>query len=614
MKVNKKIEEIYKELSPEEHVLQKSGMYLGSTKKLKSDVWIYDDDKMISKEVEYIPAFLKLFDEIISNSVDESKRNPKLDTIKVSINDNIITVYDSGGIPCVIHKEKKKYVAEMVFSSLRTGSNFNDDDNRIVVGTNGLGSVLVNLFSQEFKVSSCDGTKNFYQEFSKNMSERTIPKITNSKKNHTEISFLVDFDRLSMSGIDETHYSLIYKRTLDLAGINPKIKFYFNDVRININSFEEYVSLYSNDYILEKTKHRWQVAVAPSNNGFKQISFANGASTLDGGSHVDYIMNQITSKVREFFTKKYKVDIKPSEIRNHMMLFLDAEVINPSFNSQTKEKLITETKDFGTDYIISDKIIQSILKSDIVNSILDWIEQKKNADDNKLQRDLNKKLGKIKVEKLIDAKGRDRWKYSIGLFEGDSAISAFRKYRDPQTMGAFALKGKFVNVSEMNNQKLVQNDEVVNLMAAVGLKLGQTVDLKNLRYGRILFYVDADVDGNSIAGLLLNFFYKYWPDMFDRRMVYKVETPIVVAVPKVKTKKKFLFYSQSEYNEWSTKNDLKSFEIKYKKGLAALVDDEYQDIINNPRMTLISRDDMSENSLDIWFGKNSDLRKTELLK
>lgn len=203
---------------------------------------------------------------------------------------------------------------------------------------------------------------------------------------------------------------------------------------------------------------------------------------------------------------------------------------------------------------------------------------------------------------------------SNGLVSHNSAISAFRKYRTPETMGAFALKGKFVNVSEMTNQKLVQNDEVVNLMASIGLKLGQPIDLKNLRYGRVLIYTDADFDGNSISGLLLNFFYKYWPDMFDRRMVYKVETPIVVAIPKVKSKKKILFYTQTEYNVWSEKNDLKQFEIKYKKGLAALVDDEYQDIINSPKMTLITRDDMSEGSLDIWFGKNSDLRKTELLK
>jgi DNA topoisomerase-2 len=493
MSKGKKVEEIWKELSPEEHVLRKPGMYLGAVKKQVSEVWIYQDGKMVLKEIEYLPAFLKLFDEIISNSVDESKREgSKLNTIRVNVKDNYISVWDNGGIPTVIHKEKNQYIAEMVFSSLRAGSNFDDSDNRIVVGTNGLGSVLVNLFSKEFIVSSCDGKKGFYQEFKNNMSERTKPKITNNKNNHTEIKYLTDFERLNMSGIDDVHFSLLYKRTIDLAGINPKIKFYFNDELIDIKSFGDYVSLYSDNIISENNKHRWKLVVSPSDIGFRQISFANCASTTDGGSHVDYILNQIISKMREFFQKKHKVDVRPSELKNHMMIFLDAEVINPTFNSQTKEKLITESKDFGTEYAISDKFINAILKSEIVNSILDWIQQKKTAEESKLQRELNRKLDKIKVEKLIDAKGKERWKYSIGLFEGDSAISAFRKYRDPQTMGAFALKGKFVNVSEMTNQKLVQNSEVVNLMGSIGLKLGQEIDIKNLRYGRVLFYVDAD--------------------------------------------------------------------------------------------------------------------------
>jgi DNA gyrase/topoisomerase IV subunit B len=181
-------------------------------------------------------------------------------------------------------------------------------------------------------------------------------------------------------------------------------------------------------------------------------------------------------------------------------------------------------------------------------------------------------------------------------------------------MGAFSLRGKFINVSEITNQKLVQNTEAVNLMASIGLKLGQPIDIKSLRYGRVLIYTDADVDGNSISGLLINFFYKYWPEMFERRMVYKVETPIVVATAKDKKKGKMFFYTQAEYNEWESKVDLKNWEVSYKKGLAALVDDEYKDIINDPRLTLLTKDDVSENSLDIWFGKNSDLRKTELLK
>ena len=614
MSVDKK----FKKLDDIDHVILRPGMYIGSIKPHKATKWIVEDDKMVQKELTYNPGLLKIFDEIVTNSVDESKRaGSKLNIVKIDIDrtTNYINIWDNGGIPVVKHTQHKEWIPEMIFSNLKAGSNFNDEEQRTGAGTNGVGSTLTNIYSKEFTVTTCDGANHFTQTFSNNMRKRTAPKTRKSTKGFTEINYLVDFEKFALTGINDDHFKMIEKRVYDIAACNTSLKVYFNGKLINIKTFEDYIKYYTKDYFYEAKKDKtWSLAIGLSENGFQQVSFANSTDTYDGGTHVDYVMNQIIAQLRDFFMKKHKVDIRPGELKNHMFLFLDSTIINPSFSSQTKEKLITEIKDFGSTFEITNKLIQSIIKSEIVNSILDWIQQKKSAEENKLQRDLNKKLDKIKVEKLIDAKGKDRWKYSVGLFEGDSAISAFRKYRDPQTMGAFALKGKFVNVSEMTNQKLVQNDEVVNLMAAVGLKLGQAIDLKSLRYGRILFYVDADVDGNSIAALLLNFFYKYWPDMFDRRMVYKVETPIVVAIPKVKSKKKILFYTQTEYNVWSEKNDLKQFEIKYKKGLAALVDDEYQDIINSPRMTLITRDDMSEGSLDIWFGKNSDLRKTELLK
>lgn len=614
MSVDKK----FKKLDDIDHVILRPGMYIGSIKPHKAIKWIVDENKMIQKEVTYNPGLLKIFDEIVTNSVDESKRpGSKLNIIKVNIDrtTNYINIWDNGGIPVVKHTQHKEWIPEMIFSNLKSGSNFNDEEKRTGAGTNGVGSTLTNIYSKEFTVTTCDGANHFTQTFSNNMRKRTAVKVKKSTKEFTEINYLVDFEKFALTDIDDDHFKMIEKRVYDIAACNTGLKIYFNGKLINIKSFDDYIKYYTNDFFSESKKDKtWSLGIAISNNGFQQVSFANSTDTYDGGTHVDYVMNQIISQLREFFVKKHKVDVRPSELKNHMFLFLDSTIVNPSFSSQTKEKLITEIKDFGSTFEVTNKLVQSIIKSEIVNSILDWIQQKKSAEESKLQRDLNKKLDKIKVEKLIDAKGKDRWKYSIGLFEGDSAISAFRKYRDPQTMGAFALKGKFVNVSEMTNQKLVQNTEVVNLMAAIGLKLGQRIELKDLRYGRILFYVDADVDGNSIAGLLLNFFYKYWPDMFERRMIYKVETPIVVAVPKAKTKKKVLFYTQTEYNDWTSKNDLKNYEIKYKKGLAALVDDEYQDIINNPKMTLISKDAMSTNSLDIWFGKNSDLRKTELLK
>jgi DNA topoisomerase-2 len=613
----KKIEDKYKVLDQISHILLRPGTYVGSNKPGKFTRWIIEDEKMLQKEVTIIPSFIKIFDEVITNAVDEHQRNNSLNRIDVTIDreKNTISVRDNGGIPVEIHKEHGQYVPEVIFGNLMSGSNYDDTDERTVAGLNGLGSKLTNVFSKEFIVSSCDGKNHFTQTFSDNMRSRTQPIIKKSKANHTQITYKPDLSQFGIEEIDEDHYKMMEKRVYDLAGCNSGIKFYFNDKLLNFSTFEDYIKLYVDEYFFETKKDKtWSIAVALSENGFQQVSFSNSIETYDGGTHVDYIMAQIISQMRDFFLKKHKVDIKPSELRNHMTLFLNSTVINPSFSSQTKEKLITEVKEFGSTFEVSPKFIQSILKSEIVNSILDWIQQKKNADDNKLQRELNKKLSKIKVEKLIDAKGKDRWKCSLGLFEGDSAAGAFRKYRTPDSMGAFSLRGKFINVSEITNQKLVQNTEAVNLMASIGLKLGQPIDLKSLRYGRVLIYTDADVDGNSISGLLINFFYKYWPEMFERRMVYKVETPIVVATSKDKKKGKMFFYTQTEYNEWESKVDLKNWEVSYKKGLAALVDDEYKDIINDPRLTLLTKDDVSETSLDIWFGKNSDLRKTELLK
>lgn len=610
------IDKKYQKLDDISHVIARPGMYIGSIKPHTATKWVLDNDKMVQQELTYNPGFLKIFDEIITNSVDESKRTgSKLTTVKVTIKDNTISIWDNGGIPVVKHTEHNEWIPEMIFSNLKSGSNFDDTEERSWAGTNGVGSTLTNIYSNEFIISTCDGKNHFYQTYKNNMRDRVEATIKKSKVAHTEITFKPDFEKFGLDGIDEDHFKMIQKRIYDLAACNTHLKIYFNDNLVNLNSFEDYIKLYVTEYFYETNKDKtWSIAIALSENGFQQISFANSTETYDGGTHVDYIMNQIVVELREFFVKKHKVDIKPSELKSHMFLFLDSTVINPSFSSQTKEKLITEVKDFGCSFEVSKKLTQLILKSEIVNSILDWIQQKKSADDNKLQRELNKKLSKIKVEKLIDAKGKDRWKCSLGLFEGDSASGAFRKYRSPETMGAFSLKGKFINVSEITNQKLIQNTEAVNLMAAIGLKLGQQIELKHLRYGKILFYTDADVDGNSISALLINFFYKYWPEIFDRGMIYKVETPIVVAVPKSKKIKKILFYTQTEYNEWADKNDLKNFEIKYKKGLAALVDDEYQDIINSPRMTKISKDEISTEYLDIWFGKNADLRKTELLK
>ena len=409
----------FQKLSDIDHVIKRPGMYIGSIKPHTSKKFLFNDGQMTQEEITYNPGFLKIFDEIITNSVDENKREgSKLDTIKVTIKDNRITIWDNGGIPVI--EQDGEWIPEMIFSNLKAGSNFDDTESRTGAGTNGVGSTLTNIYSSEFKISTCDGKNHFTQTFSGNMRERGEPKVKRNKSNHTEISYLPDYDKFGLDGLDESHFRLIHKRVVDVAGCNPNIKVYFNGEEILIKSFEDYVKYYKSEYFFETNKDKtWSMAVAPSEEGFSQVSFVNTTDTYDGGTHVDYILNQILTQMREFFQKKHKVDVKPSELKNHMMIFINSTVVNPSFSSQTKEKLITEIKDFGFTYEVTEKLIKSILKSEIVNSILDWVNQKKQADESKLARELNKNLAKIKVEKLIDAKGKDRWKCSIGIFEGD---------------------------------------------------------------------------------------------------------------------------------------------------------------------------------------------------
>jgi DNA topoisomerase II len=418
----KKIEEKYKVLDQISHILLRPQTYVGSNKPSTSIRNIVNGEKIEGVEITHIPSFIKIFDEVVTNSVDEHQRNKNLNKIDVwvDIDSGTLKIRDNGGIPVQIHKEHNQYVPEVIFGNLMSGSNYDDSDERTVAGLNGLGAKLTNVFSTEFIISTSDGKKQFKQVFKNNMRDREKPLVKASKTNFTEIVYKPDLSQFGLEKIDNDHLKMIEKRVYDLAGTNPGIKFSFNGEAIDIKSFEDYIKLYVSDYLYESKKDKtWAVGISPSDKGFQQVSFVNSIELLDGGTVVDYILNQIIIALRDFFMKKHKVDVKPSELKNHMFLFINSTVINPSFSSQTKEKIITEIKDFDTSFELSNKFIQSIIKSEIIDSVLDWVKQKKNAEESKIQRDLNKKLSKIKVEKLIDAKGKDRWNYSIGLFEGD---------------------------------------------------------------------------------------------------------------------------------------------------------------------------------------------------
>ena len=228
MASTKEISKKYQLLDEIEHVLKRPGMYIGSTKPHTSQEWILKDGMYEKEELTYNPGFLKLFDEIISNSVDEHKRSGKINQIKVVVKDNSISVWDNGGIPVLQHPEHKVWIPELIFSNLRAGSNFNDEEGRTVAGTNGVGASLVNIFSNKFKIETADGKKRYVQLFTKNMSVKGDAKTSASTQGFTEISYEPDLSRFEMQALDEAHIKMMRKRVIDIAAANPGLKLEFN--------------------------------------------------------------------------------------------------------------------------------------------------------------------------------------------------------------------------------------------------------------------------------------------------------------------------------------------------------------------------------------------------
>lgn len=476
----KTIEQQYKVLDDISHVRMRPATYAGSTATHTGTEYVFDGKQFQLEDITYIPAAIKCVSEIIDNAIDEHKRNPKrLNKIEVTIDKSTgeITISDNGGIPVEKHTEFNMYVPEIIFGMLRSGSNYNDDEDQQIIGVNGLGSKLTNIMSSNFIVETCDGFNKFKQEYTNGMREKSIPIIKPSRKNGTSIQFTLDWDYFKTTMTDD-FVSKIEQLVIGAAGNNPNCKFYLNDKLISVKSFRDYIELYTTEYVYDENDD-WKIGVAAGDNGFEQVSFVNSVFTIKGGHHIDYVLSQIISELRVLIKKKHKIDVKPSDIKNQIKLFISCNINRPTFNSQTKEEMTSEPKSFKTEWLPNDKFIKKIMSSEIINKVLDWASAKEEANNRSELRKLNKDADKMnpkKVAKFVDATSKNRNECMIFLSEGDSACASIKNARDPQTMGAFPLRGKPINAYEVDIKKLMQNEEFKNILAITGLQIGVKVE------------------------------------------------------------------------------------------------------------------------------------------
>lgn len=595
----------YQKKNLHEHVLTRPGVYTGSVEPVEESLFVYSDNQIVKKNVVYTPGFIKIFDEILVNAIDHSVRDNTVDTIKVNIDDNSISVFNNGtGIPVIVHDEYKVYIPELIFGNLLTSTNYDDNEERLISGQFGLGSKVTNIFSMKFIVETSDGKHTYYQEFSDNMFSKKDPKITKKKqKEFTKITFFPDVARFGMTTIDDHAKSLMYKRVYDtVACTDKRISVYLNNVKLQGKQFKDYLKFYGIPFQCTEIKS-WDIGVGVSDGTFQQMSFVNGNSTIHGGRHVDYVSGQIIKKLSALISTKKKIEgIKPQFIKDHLFLVVKATVVNPTFSSQNKETLTTPSKDFGVSFDIPDEFIAKIYKTSGIVDAVTQLTQTKNKKE--LDKGVsNSKKSSINVPKLEDARfaGTSKSsKCSLFLTEGDSAktfaISGLsvigREY-----YGVFPLRGVPLNVREATASQLIKNEELLNIKKIMGLQNSKTyetdAEFNTLRYGSIVLLMDADADGMHLSSLTVNIIHHLWPALLKKNgFIRRLKTPIVKAT---KSNVVHEFYSLKDYNTW---NETKTgqWSIKYYKGLGTSTAKEAKDIFKN----------MVKNTITYEFDPNTD--------
>ena len=654
----------YKKHTHREHILELPDTYIGSIDTHEEERWIWDEGagRMAWTKVQFCPGFYKLFDEVLVNALDHRVRLlttsagaadvVPVKNIWVTLEPNRITVRNDGdGIPVGVHPEYKMHVPEMIFGNLLTSSNYNKEEEKTVGGKNGYGAKLANIFSKEFRVETLDhrAGKKYKQTWSGNMTAVTKPSISaGGAKPYTEISYVPDLSRFhwllpagqTQSVIPDDMISVMRTRVMDAAACAGKeCKVHLNGKLVAVNTFQKYVMLYLTEderlsvdsegekkrlVAYEKAGERWEVAavltkclhgeVVPDE---RHISFVNGIATRRGGKHVDYIVKSVLADFCELAKKKAKIDVTAGMLKDSVVFFINSTIVNPAFDTQTKETLTTPTAKWGSKPEITGKFCDQLIK-------IGLLDEAKAALDAKNARDTKKTDGKKRssvrgIPKLEDATWAGTAKSNectLILTEGDSAATTAisgLKVVGREKYGVFPLRGKLLNVKDISTVKKTANAELTHIKQILGLVHGKVyTDVNQLRYGRIMIMTDQDVDGSHIKGLLINLFHTDWPSLLKLDFICCMMTPLLKATRGSTT---MCFFSEPEFETWrdAQADGSKGWKVKYYKGLGTSTAVEAREYFAQMNTLDYQWDGTADQSIDLAFSKKrSDDRKTWL--
>lgn len=358
---------------------------------------------------------------------------------------------------------------------------------------------------------------------------------------------------------------------------------------------------------------RWEVGAILANHLYsdeeelpedKHISFVNGINTKKGGKHVENVTRKVLTDFCDF-AKTKKVDIKPGQLKHSVVLFINSTIVNPSFDSQSKEFLTTPATEFGSRPEYSGKLIQSLVKLGLLDEARYLLEAKTLRDAKKTDGKKRSTIrGMAKLEDALWAGTARSNECTLILTEGDSAAtSAISGLKEVgrEKWGVFPLRGKLLNVRDITVQKFNANEELTSIKKILGLEQGkQYKGLSELRYGRVMIMADQDHDGSHIKGLLMNLFHAEWPGLLKSGFLCTLLTPILKAS---RGKSTISFYSIPEFNAWKDNNSMGGWKIKYYKGLGTSTPAEAREWFKELHEVKYEWDEKTDDSINLAFNK-----------
>lgn len=627
-----------------DHLLQRPQTYVGSVINTFQDGWVYDNasEKMVFKQkIKYNEGLVKIINEAIDNCIDNSfiEENPTT-MIKVELDKESVVIKNNGaGIP--IEKKafgknnESQYIPEVIFGSMRSGSNFNET--REGIGMNGVGIKAANILSKEFTVTCCTGDKKYTQTWSNNMRNKIKPKIVTVKNTptySTVVRFKPDLEyfnkadgEFKLESVEELA-DVVYSRLLTLSVSHPNpIKVYFGSQLIKCKDLKNYMKLFTKERTFYDTVPgtNFEYGITLSTSGvFEHQSFVNCQPTKsDKSTHTKYVTNKVVTAISTHLKKKgLAVRLSNAQISNYLFVFVNARIKNPTFTSQTKVELSTPVN-----FPMSmNNILGLVKKSGLMNKLEEQLSTKALTT---AQKSLNasSKSSSISIPKLDDAHNAGTSKSldtTLFLVEGDSAktmVSAGQSVIGRKNYGVFPLKGKLLNVIGASPKKLADNKEIANIMKIVGLNFSKKYDtdaeFKTLRYGQVCVLTDADVDGVHILGLIVTFFNHFWPALLSRPgFLTRFVTPLL-KVSVSNTRSPLYFFTNLQYEEWKTQNPNKNHRVTHLKGLGTSLRSDtimyFQNMVQKHLKTFTFDSDTSSLVKHVFDPKDSNWRKEWLL-